>query len=60
MATHQSRAQSHWSAIRSSALHSRSRHEDTPVHNLRPPKFAPKALSVVVEVSLLLPCSGWL
>ena len=54
MATHQSKAQSHWSTIRSSSLHSRSRHDDTPVHNLRPPKFAPKALSVIVEVCLTL------
>ena len=50
MASHQSRAQSHWSMIRSSSLHSRSRHEDMPVYNLRPPKFAPKALAAVVEV----------
>ncbi|CAI8024034.1 E3 ubiquitin-protein ligase UBR5 [Geodia barretti] len=49
MASHQSRAQSHWSMIRSSSLHSRSRHEDMPVYNLRPPKFAPKALAAVVE-----------
>ena len=55
MVTHQSRAQSHWSTIRSSSMHSHSRHEDTPVHNLRPPKFAPKALAVVVEVTLLAP-----
>ena len=46
---HQSRAQSHWSAIRSTSFHSRSKHEDTPVHNLRPPKFAPKALTIVLE-----------
>ena len=48
--THQSRAQSHWSMIRTSSLHSRSKHEDMPVHNLRPPKFAPRALAAAVEV----------
>ena len=47
----QSKEQSHWSALRSSSSYRthRTRHDDTPAHDLPPPKFAQKALSIVME-----------
>ena len=47
----QSKEQSHWSVLRSSTTSrvNRAKHEEIPVHDLAPPKFAQKGLSIVME-----------
>lgn len=61
----QSKEQSHWSGIRPGSMSyrpSRTKHEEAPVYDLPPPKFAQKALNLVIDewacVKAALTCGG--